>query len=126
MGHLLPQHVQDFTNKEVGKSYLMYQCGTEPPAYEEGKHDLTFSVPLQDGLVVSSTPMIPHIEQLGLMYVIFSYPFTFKTCLYSNECIFYATNSTHALSFLFKFFVMSIDAKSRLSLILQNTLAHHV
>ena len=60
-----------FTNKEVGNTYLMYQCGTVPPASEEGKHALTFSVPLQDGLVVSSTTMIPHLEQLGLMYVIF-------------------------------------------------------
>ena len=54
------------TNKEVEKTYLMYQCGTEPPVSEEGKHALTFSVPLQDGVAISSTTMIPHLEQLGL------------------------------------------------------------
>ena len=51
-------------NKAVGTSYLLYQCGTEPPVSEEGKHDMTFSVPLQGGIVISSTTMIPHIEQL--------------------------------------------------------------
>ena len=57
------------TNKEVGLSYLMYQCGTEPPVSEQGKHAMTFSVPLEDGLVIASTTQIPHLEQLGLRYV---------------------------------------------------------
>ena len=71
MGHQLPQHVQDFY-KQRSRKHLpyvsMWYCVASS---EEGKHALTFSVPLQDGLVVSSTTMIPHLEQLGLMYVIF-------------------------------------------------------
>ena len=54
------------TNSAGGTSYLMYQCGTQPPASEAGKHNLTFSVPLQDGLVVTSTTQVPQLEQLGL------------------------------------------------------------
>lgn len=54
------------TNAVTDTSYLLYQCGTEPPASEVDKHTLSFSVPLQDGVVLSSTTMIPHIEQLGL------------------------------------------------------------
>jgi len=53
-------------NKAVGESYLMYQCGTTPPKSEEGKHNLTFPVPLQGGLAISSTTQIPQLEQLGL------------------------------------------------------------
>ncbi len=57
------------TNHAEETSFLMYQCGTEPPESEAGKHDLTFSVPLQDGVVLSSTTHIPKFEQLGLRYV---------------------------------------------------------
>lgn len=55
-------------NKNAGTSYLMYQCGTEPPSTEVN-HTMVISVPLEDGIVVSSTTMIPHLEQLGLRYV---------------------------------------------------------
>mmetsp|Transcript_2237 Transcript_2237/g.2703 ORF Transcript_2237/g.2703 Transcript_2237/m.2703 type:complete len:470 (+) Transcript_2237:359-1768(+) len=61
------------TNKAEGTSYLMYQCGTQPPVEEEGKHTLTFSVPLQDGVVLSSTTQIPQFEQLGLRRQIRAY-----------------------------------------------------
>ena len=53
-------------NTVTDTSYLLYQCGTEPPASEAGNHELTLSVPLQDGIVVSSTTQIPHLKQLGL------------------------------------------------------------
>jgi len=54
------------TNKVAGESYLMYQCGTTPPTSEEGKHNLTFAVPLQGGLALTSTTQLTHLEQLGL------------------------------------------------------------
>lgn len=53
------------TNKFKQTSYLLYQCGSYPPANETG-HDMTLSVPLEDGIIVASTTMIPHLEQLGL------------------------------------------------------------
>lgn len=53
------------TNKVTETSYLLYQCGSNPPTNETG-HDMTLSVPLEDGVVVASTTMIPHLEQLGL------------------------------------------------------------
>jgi len=51
------------TQKEV--SYLLYQCGTTPPASEEGNHHMNIPVPLQDGIGVTQTTYIPHIELLG-------------------------------------------------------------
>lgn len=53
-------------NKAVDESYLMYQCGTEPPQSEVGKHDLTFAVPLQGGVAITQTTQINQLEQLGL------------------------------------------------------------
>ena len=47
-------------------SWLLYQCGTTPPASEEGKHQGSFRVPLQSGMVLSSTTDLTHIEQMGL------------------------------------------------------------
>ena len=56
------------TNKHVDKSYLLYQCGTEPPAdeVESGKHHLVVSVPHEGGVAVTETPQIPPMELLGL------------------------------------------------------------
>ena len=56
------------TNKHVDKSYLLYQCGTEPPAdeVESGKHHLVVSVPHEGGVSVTETPQIPLMELLGL------------------------------------------------------------
>jgi len=53
-------------NFAVDESYLMYQCGTQPPESEEGKHDLTISVPLQGGVAITQTTQINQLEQLGL------------------------------------------------------------
>jgi len=55
-----------FTNKKENTSFLLYQCGTEIPASEQGKHDGYHTVPLQDGIALSSTSDIPHVEQLGI------------------------------------------------------------
>lgn len=53
-------------NLHTNASWLLYQCGTTIPESEEGKHQGSFRVPLQDGLVLSSTTHLTHIEQLGL------------------------------------------------------------
>jgi hypothetical protein len=55
-------------NHEADTSYLLYQCGSEVPDEEVGKHNMTVSVPLEDGVVIGSSTMIPHLEQLGLRY----------------------------------------------------------
>ena len=54
------------TNKHAGKSYLLYQCGTEPPADELDKHHLVLSVPHKGGVATTQTPQIPPMELLGL------------------------------------------------------------
>lgn len=54
------------TNKHKDKSYLLYQCGTEPPADELDKHHLVLSIPHKGGLVTTQTPQIPPMELLGL------------------------------------------------------------
>ena len=56
-------------DKVRGTSYLLYQCGTEPPANAD-QYNLTMAAPLQDGLAITQTTQIPQIEQLGLRYVI--------------------------------------------------------
>jgi len=60
-------------NTQVQESYLMYQCGTDPPASEEGKHDLVIPVPLQGGIALSQTVHINQMEQLGLRRQIKAY-----------------------------------------------------
>jgi len=60
-------------NKVVDESYLMYQCGTNPPESEVGKHNLTFAVPLQGGLAITQTTQINQLEQLGLRRQIKAY-----------------------------------------------------
>jgi hypothetical protein len=56
------------TNKFVDETYLLYQCGTEPPASEDGKHKISIEVPLQDGVALTQTVDIPFLEQLNLRY----------------------------------------------------------
>ncbi len=53
------------TNNAAGESYLLHQCGTEPPADQlDGRHAGVFSIPLQEvGLLY--TTMIPFMEILG-------------------------------------------------------------
>jgi len=52
-------------NKQVGVSYLLYQCGTTPPADAHKNHHIVIPVPLQDGIALTQTTDIPHIELLG-------------------------------------------------------------
>lgn len=55
-------------NKFVNATYLLYQCGTEPPVeeVESGNHKLILEVPHKGGLLLTSTVQIPAIELLGL------------------------------------------------------------
>ena len=55
-------------------SYLLYQCGTEPPAEElDGRHSAVISIPPADGAAVSQTTHIPHLETLGIRTQIKAY-----------------------------------------------------
>jgi len=51
-------------NLDDGTSYLLYQCGTEPPTGIEA--NMTLSIPLQDGFAISTTSHLSHFELLGL------------------------------------------------------------
>mmetsp|Transcript_9231 Transcript_9231/g.15352 ORF Transcript_9231/g.15352 Transcript_9231/m.15352 type:complete len:683 (-) Transcript_9231:123-2171(-) len=54
-------------NELQGETFVLYQCGTEPPADQMNAGHLHFiPVPLQDGVALSSTTHIPHLELLGL------------------------------------------------------------
>lgn len=52
-------------NTDADTSYLLYQCGTTPPADEEGKHDATLSLPITN-VGLHFTSYIPYMELLGL------------------------------------------------------------
>jgi iron complex transport system substrate-binding protein len=53
------------SNPAAGESYLLYQCGTEPPVDQlDGRHAAVLSVPLEEVGVLSTT-MLPFIEILG-------------------------------------------------------------
>jgi hypothetical protein len=45
-------------------SYLLYQCGTEPPANAVSDHHMAIPVPLPHGIVLTSTTYVPHVELL--------------------------------------------------------------
>lgn len=62
-------------NKFQNKSYLLYQCGTEPPQEEvdSGRHHLVLSIPHTGGLAVTETPQIPPIELLGKRQELIAY-----------------------------------------------------
>ncbi|MEM1009383.1 MAG: hypothetical protein AAGJ35_10290, partial [Myxococcota bacterium] len=51
------------TNIWANKTYLLYQCGTEPPQ-DQSQYDGVFSVPVEE-VGLSSTPMIPFVELLS-------------------------------------------------------------
>ena len=56
-------------------SYLLYQCGTEPPQeeVESGKHHLIISVPHEGKLALTETVQITPIELLGLREEVIGY-----------------------------------------------------
>lgn len=56
------------TNKKANNSYLLYQCGTEPPAGAEQTYTKVLAIPpqAQNGVNLVSTPMIAYLELLGL------------------------------------------------------------
>lgn len=51
-------------NSFENKTYLLYQCGTEPPADLMDQHDFTIAVPIGN-FGLTQTTMIPFIELLG-------------------------------------------------------------
>jgi hypothetical protein len=53
-------------NLQDGTIYLLYQCGTEPPTNMKDNVNLTLSIPLQNGIALSVTPHLPHMELLGV------------------------------------------------------------
>jgi Hint module len=54
-------------NEIAGETFVLYQCGTTPPASEQNKgHEHFIPVPLLDGIALSSTTIIPYFELLGL------------------------------------------------------------
>jgi iron complex transport system substrate-binding protein len=64
-------------NKIVNESYVLYQCGTEPPSITSdsfGKQPaVVVPIPLADGVALTSTVQIPFMELLGLRTEIKSY-----------------------------------------------------
>ena len=78
-------------NEIVDEYYVLYQCGTEPPAAEDLPENTAavLSVPLQNGVGLTSTTMIPFLELLGLRTEIkawFGFPgFISSPCL--NEMV---------------------------------------
>jgi hypothetical protein len=54
-------------NEIDDETYLLYQCGSEPPADQlDGRHKAVISVPIPHGAAVSQTTHIPHLETLGV------------------------------------------------------------
>ena len=55
------------TNKHQNVSYLLYQCGTEPPQDEidSGRHHLVLPIPHTGGIAITQTPHITPMELLG-------------------------------------------------------------
>jgi hypothetical protein len=63
-------HYKILANKIANESYVLYQCGTEPPNISTdsfGKHPAVIApIPLADGVALTSTVQIPFMELLGL------------------------------------------------------------
>jgi len=53
-------------NKFRNVTYLLYQCGTNPPSSEVGRHNGTFMIPPSAGIVITESDQIPSLEQLNL------------------------------------------------------------
>jgi hypothetical protein len=82
------------TNKHHDKSYLLYQCGTEPPASETDKHHLIISVPHKGGIAVTETPQITPLEVLAKRSEITAYIGDPK--LVSSPCFVHMMNDEEA------------------------------
>lgn len=73
------------TNKYIDKSYLLYQCGTEPPENEVDNHQLVLSVPFTGGVAITQTPQIPPMEMLAKRTTIDAY--IGNPDLVSSQCL---------------------------------------
>jgi len=80
------------TNLYSDKSYLLYQCGTEPPPDEvsSGKYHTVLPVPHVGGLAITETPQIPPLEMLARRSEILAYIGDPK--LVSSPCLQYLMN----------------------------------
>jgi iron complex transport system substrate-binding protein len=66
-------------NELAGETYVLYQCGTPPPTDQDNAgHEHFIPVPLKDGITLSSTTHIPHLELLGLRTEIKAWVETFS------------------------------------------------
>ncbi|CAB9508300.1 expressed unknown protein [Seminavis robusta] len=61
------------TNKASDLTYLLYQCGSDPPEeHLDGRHAAVLSIPIQS-VAIASTPLISYMELLGLRRTIKGY-----------------------------------------------------
>lgn len=73
------------TNKGAGETYLLYQCGTDPPADEmEAGHTAVVPVPIQNGVAFTGAIHLTHLELLGLRTEITGY--LSSTDYLSSDC----------------------------------------
>ena len=81
------------TNHHQNKTYLFYQCGTEPPqdVIDSGDYHLVLPIPHKGKLAVTETPQITPLEQLGLRREIASYIGNPK--LISSPCLNYMSQN---------------------------------
>jgi ABC-type Fe3+-hydroxamate transport system substrate-binding protein len=86
------------TNIAANETYLLYQCGTEPPSGEdETVHSAVVEIPVV-GIGVDVTPTIPFLEQLGLVSNIVA--FTSLTKYISSPCLLESIEQGNVLSLL--------------------------
>lgn len=81
------------TNHFQNKTYLLYQCGTEPPVdvIDSADFHLILSIPHKGKLGVTETPQITPLEQLGLRGEIATYIGNPK--LVSSPCLNYMSQN---------------------------------
>jgi hypothetical protein len=81
------------SNHHQNKTYLFYQCGTEPPqdVIDSGEYHLVLPIPHKGKLAVTETPQITPLEQLGLRREIASYIGNPK--LISSPCLNYMSQN---------------------------------
>lgn len=61
-------------NKYNDKSYILYQCGADPPSDAvQDDHHITIPVPHTGGVAATQTPQLPPLELLGLRSEIKAY-----------------------------------------------------
>jgi ABC-type Fe3+-hydroxamate transport system substrate-binding protein len=88
------------TNIAANETYLLYQCGSEPPSDQDettNVHSAVVEIPVV-GIGVDQTPTIPFLEQLGLVSNIVA--FTSLTEYISSPCLLESIAQGNVLSLL--------------------------